>query len=113
MKEIKDSLLSYIISKILSTKIQDYGEIVNLSIDSKRKKIMVEVLLKGENDTIQLKIDQYSLLDFGKKTYVTFDEVVTSREWLNVLIKEHLPQFLPEKKIEIPPDYAKWVKLIL
>lgn len=113
MKKIKDSLISYIISRILSAEIEDYGEMVSFSIDSKDKNMTIELLLKGENETTEMRIGPYSLLDEGSKTYVAFDEIRTSKEWLTILVNKYLLRFLPEKRIEIPTYYCKLAKLVL
>ena len=113
MKKVKDSFLSSIIRRVLSTKIEDYGEIVSFSIDSNDKNIIAEVMLKGEKDTLTIKISQYSILDLGNKKYFTFGDLHTSREWLTILIQEYLARFSQDRRIEIPHDYARLAKLVL
>ena len=113
MKKVKDSFVSSIIRRVLSTKIEDYGEIVSFSIDSNDKNIIAEVMLKGEKDTLTIKISQYSILDLGNEKYFTFGDLHTSREWLTILIQEYLARFSPDRRIEIPDDYVPLAKLVL
>ncbi len=113
MKKVKDSFISSIIRRVISKKIEDYGEIVSFSIDSNDKNIIAEVMLKGERDTVAIEISQYSILDLGGKKYFTFGDLHTSREWLTILIQDYLARFSSDRRIEIPDDYARFTKFVL
>jgi hypothetical protein len=112
-KGSKDSLVSYLASKILSNKLEEYVERIVFSIDSDSKKIGCEFLLKGENDAVKVEINRYSLSSVKGKTYITLHEIRTSRVWLNVLIERHFSRLFPERRIEVPADYARLARFLL
>ncbi len=48
--------IEFITIKLINSKIKEFGEMVNLKIDFKDKSIEMEVLLKGEKETIFINI---------------------------------------------------------
>ena len=59
-----------------------------LSIDTKNKRVCVRLELLGEKELIDVEILRYSLKEKGETTYITIEEVTSSREWLTVALRE-------------------------
>jgi predicted AAA+ superfamily ATPase len=59
-----------------------------LSIDTKNKKVRVRLELLGETEPIDVDILRYSLKEKDETTYITIDEVTSSREWLTIALRE-------------------------
>jgi len=72
-----------------------YGLMTQIRIDSQNHRIDVELLLKGEATPIQVAVKSYELSSETGETFIALGDIETSREWINHLIREHLP---PEKK---------------
>lgn len=109
LRKAKDSAVSFTAEKILSSKIKRYGDMLDLNIDSENKRISLQVLLKGEPEPLTIKINSYEFFTEEEKKYILISNIVTSKEWMNLVIQD----FLPEKKIEIPPNFFGIAKMLL
>lgn len=105
----KDKALSTAILSILNKKIKLFGEISNLKLDTKNKKIELKVGLKGELEPLLVTIHRYEIKEVAENHYLIAHDVDTSREWINLLVKEHFYN----QKIEIPKKFVKMIKNII
>jgi hypothetical protein len=78
--------------------LKQYGKMTSLQIDSKNKTIRAELKLKGESAPIHVNILRYELFEENDKTYLQVGEIQTSREWMNVLLRE----YLTKGRLEVP-----------
>jgi hypothetical protein len=86
-----------------------YGHMTELSIDSEQKIITATLQLKGEKEPLFVRLTRYDLQTAGDATTLTVGEVYLSREWMQVLAAD----FLQNKPLPVPPQAAKWLKMIL
>lgn len=86
-----------------------YGTMTELKIDHERKTIEATVMLKGEQEPIQIRLSQYVFQTQGEGGTFTVGEVIVSREWMNVLANE----VLKDKPLPLPGSIVKWLKLVL
>jgi hypothetical protein len=105
----RDSSVSYVMEKLIAKQLEPYGRVVDLRIDSGRKQVELDLLLKGELEIISLFIDAYELRQEADTTYFAIKRVRASREWIQLLTQ----QFLLGKRFLIPHNYATVAKLIL
>jgi hypothetical protein len=106
--------IGFIAKKYVNSKIKEYGEMINLKIDSKNKNIELEVLLKGEKENIFIKIEKYEIVSMDGSNAIKFKNVTASREWIEVLIHNvAIPSFAPKKMFEIDSTYAKIIDLLI
>lgn len=110
-KKMRDITIPTAAVPILNHLYGDFGEVVNLKIDSENKKLFVEVLLKGEKETVWLEVINYELNEAEDKTYLKFSEIKASREWLDLLVNVFAEKH--SYKIEVPADAAKIAKLLI
>ncbi len=82
---------------------------INFRLDSEKKVIQVEMMLKGEADTIKFQVGKYEIIEEEEKVFIKVSEIVTNREWMNVAISN----FLPEGKVEVPAKYRKALDIAL
>ena len=114
VRNIKNTAISELAKKFVNNFIRDYGEMVNLKVDSKNKNIELEVLLKGEKESIFINIEEYEVIHNDDSNYIKFKNMSASREWIEVLIQNiAIPNFAPNNKIEIDSTYAKIVDLLI
>ena len=96
-RDVKNSTISALTKKYVNSKLKGYGEMVNLKVDSKNKKIELEVLLKGEKESIFINFEEYEVVRKDDSNYIKFKNVSASREWLEVLIQDiAIPNFAPK-----------------
>lgn len=113
-KELKDKGSSYLFKKYASSQIKDFGEMLNIQIDSQNKNISLDVLLKGEIESINVKIEKYEVVRKDDTAYIKFKDIKASREWIEVLIRNvAIPNYAPNNMIEIDSLYAKIIDLLI
>lgn len=82
---------------------------LKINIDSESKSVIMEVLLKGEKEPIEIKVTKYELRKDGDDYHLNAEEISTSREWMSTLAS----QYLDGKSILIPKSAAWAIKLFL
>jgi len=92
----------------INTKLRSFGEMTELFIDTKKKRVRVRMELLGENEPIDVDILRYSLKERSETTYITIEEVTSSREWLTVALQE----FVVGQDLAIPAKAGVVLKLL-
>ena len=72
----------------INTKLRSIGQMTELSIDTKNKRVRLRLELLGEKEPIDVEILRYSLKGKGETTRITIEEVSSSREWLTLALRE-------------------------
>lgn len=93
---------------LINRKWKALGRMTTLSIDSPSRTIHLKLDLKGEPAPVEIAVRDYRILDEDGRVYLEFSEVETSREWINVLLR----QYLARPRIEIT-RWAAFVKLLM
>ncbi len=103
-----------IVMKWLNSKIEEYGSITELEIDTIKNKVSAEILLKGEISVYKVCFCNYKLQKVEDSMFIFVDKIITGREWLDKLIQKYFEKILPGKRIELPNNLVKnIVKLLL
>jgi hypothetical protein len=92
----------------INAKLRSIGEMTELSIDTKNKRVRIRLELLGEKEPIDVEVLRYSLKEKGETTYITIEEVTSSREWLTVALRE----FVVGQDLAIPARAGAVLKLI-
>jgi hypothetical protein len=109
LREKKDDTITFFLTRALQPQIAPYGELINLKLDSGAHTVRLEVLLKGETESISVWIDHYQLITDGTGTYLTIERATASREWMTVLCQN----WLRGTRFPIPEKYASLAKMLL
>jgi hypothetical protein len=104
----KDATLAFTVRGAINTKLRSIGEMTELSIDTKNKRLRARVELLGEQEPIDVDILRYSLKEKGETTYITIEEATSSREWLTVALR----QFVVGQELAIPRKAGAILKLL-
>src|SRR3954468_19835959 len=89
IRSIKDMALQAGAKHYANERIQKYGLMTNLQIDSATRTIHFKILLKGETTPVTGSAKYQPKLD-GAKKLLEFTDIQTSREWINLLIQDFL-----------------------
>ena len=84
------------------------GQMTELLIDTKNKRVRARVELLGETEPIEVEILRYSLKEKGAATYITIEEATSSREWLTTALRE----FVVGQDLPIPAKAGAVLKLL-
>lgn len=113
-RDIKNAGLSKLALVYANKKIKEYGEMVDLRIDSKNKNIELEILLKGEKENIIVRVDKYETIKKDDSIYIKFKNISASREWITVLINNVLiKNYMPKNMYKINSTYATIIDLLI
>ena len=89
-------------------KLRLIGEMTELSIDTKTKRVRVRLELLGEKEPIDVEILRYTLKEKGETTYITIEEATSSREWLTIALRE----FVVGQDLALPAKAGVVLKLL-
>ena len=92
----------------INTKLRSIGQMTEISIDTKNKRVRVRLELLGEKEPIDVEILRYSLKEKGEATCITIEEATSSREWLTVALRE----FVVGQDLTIPAKAGAVLKLL-
>lgn len=95
----KDKSLSKLLLSSARQFLREYGEVLDLSLDTTARAIRVEVLPVGEAESIRVALTGYGLTtDATGRGWLTFTELTTSRQWLTLLAA----RVLSDKRLPLP-----------
>jgi hypothetical protein len=104
----KDATLAFTTRIAINKKLRSFGEMTELSIDTKNKRGRLRLELLGEQEPIDIDILRYSLKQNEETTYITIEEVRSSREWLTNALRE----FVVGEDLMIPAKVGAVLKLL-
>lgn len=84
------------------------GEMTDLSIDTKNKRVRIRLELIGEKEPIDVEIIRYRLRVKGESTHITIEEATSSRQWLTVALR----QFIVGQDFAVPPKAVALLQLL-
>jgi len=101
-------MLAFTARVAINTKLRSMGQMTELLIDTKNKRVRARVELLGETEPIEVEILRYSLKEKGETTYITIEEATSSREWLTTALRE----FVVGQDLPIPAKAGAVLKLL-
>jgi len=89
-------------AEINSGLLKKYGKMSRLEIDKESKTISANLNLKGENESVQIKLSNYRLIqEEGKNPLFEPGTIEVSREWLNTLLQTLVKMSVISEQIEV------------
>ncbi len=88
----KNAALEAAASALLRSKIEPYGELQRLSVDSDARTFSGEILLRGDTAPISISEGHYRVEDRDGRPCVVVYGVKVSREWIQNAIDDHMPE---------------------
>ncbi len=93
----------------LNSRIEEYGQMLDLKIDSEKKQITAKILLNGEKEPFRIAVDGYELWKDGDKAFLRINSAGADRQWLNTLLKN----YVSGKSFPIPAEAGGVAESIL
>jgi hypothetical protein len=87
---VKDRATGASAKAYLNRKLQNFGEVTRVLIDSNEKTAQIEVVLKGEAAPIWLKVRSYQLSERNGEGFIRINSVEASREWIGLALTEYV-----------------------
>jgi hypothetical protein len=88
---IKDAALEKAILLVVKPKLERYGEIRSLNLDTTEKVISGEIKLIGEPIPVSISEAHYNLEKVGEDNYLIVTGIKVSREWAQNILDDHFP----------------------
>jgi hypothetical protein len=98
---LKDAALEKGIKMFLAPRIERYGELRSLGIDTENKLLCAEIKLRGEALPVTLTEAHYGIEKRGEDFFMVIRGLKISREWAQNILDDHFPTL--EFKV---PDYV-------
>ena len=87
---LKDTLASAAARSLLASRIERYGKLTELHLDSKARTITAEVVLEGDAEPVAVHVGRYRIAGEAGTHTVTIEELEVSRPWLKNLLEDVL-----------------------
>jgi hypothetical protein len=107
-RKSKDVTLGAAARLAVNVRLRGIGQMTELSIDTKKRRIFARVHLVGEADPIEIEIVRYSLTTKENVTKLTIEEATGSRPWIAAALQE----FVVGETFTIPKKAAAILKLL-
>ena len=89
-------------AEINSGVLKKYGKMTALVIDNENRIMSANLDLKGEKESVQIKLSNFRLVqEDGKNPVVELGAIEVSREWLEVLLKNLVKKNVIPERVEI------------
>ncbi len=105
----KDASVSFVAEKLLRKRLERYGELLELRINSRERSAVVEMLPRGELEPVRIDVHRYEIGEEDGALHVTLAQASASRAWLTLLLQD----FVLDRRFPIPEQYASVAKLLL
>lgn len=102
-KVMKEGALGVAIKTWANDRYGDYGEIREVSVDTKAARIVAKVQMRGERDIITVTVDRYELIEEGAKVFLRITKLTTTREWITLLLN----RLLDGRRFELPASVGR------
>ncbi len=111
-KKAKGETFSKAAHKMISyyLKKQNIGELKGFNIDNSTKTLSISFIPKFFTEVLTIEATNYNIVKDVQqgKSYLTFDNITTSKNWND----DRFKGLIKNKKIEIPDKYSKFINLI-
>jgi hypothetical protein len=87
---LKESALEAALKRLVNAKLETFGSVTSLRIDSTQRTISAQLSLKGETELIEIKIGAYQVIQENGATYISFQNLHASREWIGSVLNEYV-----------------------
>ncbi|MRI83925.1 MAG: hypothetical protein C6I00_05835 [Nitratiruptor sp.] len=106
VKNIKEKIVALAMKQLFNRHIQEFGEILYLGLDSENKEIEMEVMLRGEQEPLIVRVRGYEIVEEDGNYYLIANQIETSREWIDTLIANSMAN----RRFAISQQIAKTLK---
>jgi hypothetical protein len=105
----KDAALALMIRRLLNARLEAYGEVTELSLDTGRRRARIRMDLRGEAIPIEIEVRKYEIDHVSGGDTLTIVEVIASREWVTVALQ----QFVVGRRFHLPANAAAVARLLM
>lgn len=105
----KDRAISKTLTIFLDQFMIKYGKTIDIRLDSKARRIEIDMLLKGESEPVIIRLEDYEIISEGQRHFITCRGIHVSREWMKTLAND----LILDRRFEVPAKYARLLGFIV
>jgi hypothetical protein len=109
ISRLKDTALEKGLLFFLRPKLKRYGELRQLTIDTSKKVLTLEIDLIGEPAPLTVSQARYELERDGTRLFLVIHDVKISKPWIQHLVEDHFP----EARLKVPESLHGLLKRLL
>lgn len=98
LKHLKDKGLAKAVQAMLNEKYKKFGRVTNVVIDTTAHCVSADLDLVGEEQSLQLTLTRYEILQQGEQTLVRLGRIESSRAWLGMLLDDIADKTLDRRR---------------
>jgi hypothetical protein len=95
---MKDGAIALALKAYVNDRLSAFGEITDCAVDTRKSRLTLKVMLKGERESVTATIERYELEVENGDRYIVLKEFSSSRTWLTLL----LTKLLADKRYRLP-----------
>lgn len=100
---VKDSAIGMSLKAYVNDKLSEYGEIIDVNIDTSVNRVTARAMLKGERDAVTITVERYEIESEGESRFIKLKQFTASRAWLTQILNK----LLADKRYKIPSAVGK------
>jgi hypothetical protein len=104
----RDATVGFGAKVAINSKLKGIGEVTELAIDTKNKRVRIRLELIGENEPVEIDVTRYRLHTTDRGAQLTIEGATASREWLNLVLQ----QFVIGQTFPVPAKAEVLLKLL-
>jgi hypothetical protein len=104
----KDATLGFAARTWLNSKLGEIGDLTDLSIDTKRQTMRLQLQLSGEAEPTEVYVRKYAIKRKGERAMLTVVDATASRKWVAAVLRE----FVTGQTFPVPTQAATALKLL-
>jgi len=89
LARLKDAALEKTLLAFLRPKLERYGDVYSLTLDTSAKIVTAEIRLHGDPESITVSQARYRVEQKGPDTFLIVHDVKISKEWAQNLLEDH------------------------
>jgi hypothetical protein len=110
VKRGKEKLIEEALKKAVLYHLRGAINLTRFRVDTEGKTLFLEITPAGETVSLTVEVIGYSIEKLDSSYSLLFDDVTTSKQWVNSIIKEFLPKFTKDGAVQIPDKFQNIVK---
>ena len=109
VRHSKDAALALTLRRLLNARLEAFGEVTDVSLDTRSRRAEVRLALRGEGMPIDVDVRKYDIERVGKGHCLTVVEALASREWMTAALQ----QFVVGRRFHLSPNAAAVARLLM
>ncbi len=95
---VKDAVTAKLAQMYVNRKIERYGQVSHLKLDSHSKSAEFTCALQGETEPVLVRVGRYVVHEVGDQRFIEVTQISCSRPWLENLLVD----FGRSRRVELP-----------